>query len=94
MRENGFTWKKERSRRYLTKTMIDTDYIDTQSLFECTPAQTESLQHSLEPAVKGIGLFVNANKATYMYFKEKEGISILRGKPLKLVNQQHHIYQK
>ena len=42
--------------------MTDADYTDDLALLADTPAQAEYQLHSLEPAVKGIGLYVNANK--------------------------------
>ena len=71
MKENGFTLKKTRSRWYLTETMTDGDYTDDLVLLSNTPAQIESLLHSLEQAVEGIGLCVNTNKTEYMCFKQK-----------------------
>ena len=43
--------------------------------------------HNLQQATGGIGLHVNANKTECMCFKQKGAISIVSGKPLKLVNQ-------
>ena len=48
MKENGFKLTKERSRRYPTKTIMDTDYANDKALLPNTPAQTETLPHSLE----------------------------------------------
>ena len=36
-----------------------------------SPAQTESLQHSLERPVGGIGLHINADKTEYMSFNQR-----------------------
>ena len=38
---------KARSRRYPAETMTDTDYADDLALLTNTPAQVESIQHSL-----------------------------------------------
>ena len=55
IKENGFKLTKEKSRRYLAKTITDADY-----------AQTETLLHSLERAAAGIGFHVNAHDGIYM----------------------------
>ena len=49
-----------------------------------SPAQAESLLHSIEKAASGIGLHVNADKTDYMYFKQKREISTLNGGSQKL----------
>ena len=66
MKENGFTLAKERSRRYPTQTIKDTDYADDIALLVNTPAQAKSLLHSLEQAAGGIGLHVNAEKKIHV----------------------------
>ena len=43
IKENGFTLKKARSRRYPTETMTDADYADDLPLLAHIPVQTESL---------------------------------------------------
>ena len=45
MKENGFTLKKLRSRRYPVETMTETDYSDELMIFGNTPARVESLLH-------------------------------------------------
>ena len=67
--------------------MADTDYVDDFAFLENTPAQAESLLHSLEPTAEDFGLYVNANKTQFIYFKQKWVISTLTSKPLKLVDQ-------
>ena len=67
--------------------MANTDYTDNLALLTGTPAQAESLLHSLEQAAGGINLDMNTNKTEYMYFNPKEAISTLSGKPSKLVDQ-------
>ena len=52
----------ERSKKYPAKTIIDADYADDIALLANAPAQAETLLHSLERAVAGIGLHVNAHK--------------------------------
>ena len=78
IKENGFTLKEARSRWYPAKTMRDTDYIDDLALLTNTPAQAESLLHSLEQSAGGISFYVNANKTK---FKQEASISTLSGKP-------------
>ena len=48
MKENGSTFKKAKCRRYPAETMIGTNYADDLKLLANTPAQAESLLHSLE----------------------------------------------
>ena len=82
MKDNGFQLIKERSRRYPAKTISDADDIAN------TPAQAESLPHSLEWTAASIGLHVNADKTQYMCFNNKKGdISTLNGSSLKLVDK-------
>ena len=61
-KKNSFTLKKAKSRQYLTETMTDTDYKYDLALLANTPAQAESLLHSLEEAAGAIDLNMNANK--------------------------------
>ena len=68
MKENGFKLAKERSRRYPTQTITDTDYTDDIALLANSPVLVESLLRSLERAASGIGLHVNADKTEYMCF--------------------------
>ena len=53
---------------------------------KCTP-QAETLIHSLEQAVAGIGLYVNAHKMKYMCFNQRGDISTLNSGSLKLVDK-------
>ena len=62
MKENGFKLEKERSRRYPAQRITDEDYADDIVLLANTPAQAETLLHSLERAAAGIGLHVNSDK--------------------------------
>ena len=78
---------KERSRRYPAKTITDADYADYIALLANAPAQPETLLHSLEQAVAGIGFHVNAHKTEYMYFNQTGDISTLNGSSLKLVDK-------
>ena len=52
-----------------------------------TPAQAETLLHSLEQTAAGIGLHVNADKAEYMCFNQRDNIFTLNGSYLKLVDK-------
>ena len=62
IKENSFTLKKIRSRRYPAETITDADYADDIVLLANTPTLAETLRHSLEQASAGIALHVNANK--------------------------------
>ena len=87
IRENGFELTKKRSRRYPAKTITDADYADDIALLANTPNQAETLLHSLERAVAGIGLHVNAHKIEYMCYNQTGDISTLDGAALKLVDK-------
>ena len=83
----GFKLAKERTRRYLTQTIMDLNYAVNIALPVNTPAQAETLLHSLEWAAAGIGLYVNADKTEYMCFNQRGDISTLNGSSLKLVDK-------
>ena len=83
----GFELTKKRSRRYPTKTITDADYADDKAILANTPAQAETLLHSLERAAASIGLYVNAHKTEYMCFNQTGDISTLGGGSLKLVDK-------
>ena len=87
IRENGFELTKKRSRRYPAKTITDADYADDIAILANTPNQAETLLHSLERAVAGIGLYVNAHKTEYICYNQTGDISTLEGTPLKLVDK-------
>ena len=87
MKENGFKLAKERNRRYSAQTITDADYADDIALIANTPAQAETLRQSLERAVAGIGLHVNAHKTEYICFNQRSNIFSLKGGPLKLVDK-------
>ena len=65
IKENGFKLTKERSRRYLAKTITDVDYADDIALLPNAPAQAETLLRSLKQAAAGIDLHVNAQESEY-----------------------------
>ena len=48
IKNNGFKLTKERSSRYPAQTIADVDYADDIALLANTPAQAETLLHSLE----------------------------------------------
>ena len=85
MKDDGFKLAEERSRRYPAQKITDTDYADDIALLANTPAQAETLLHSLERAAGGIGLHVN--KTEYMYYNQRGDISTIKGWPLKLVEK-------
>ena len=87
IKDNGFKLTKERSRRYPTQTSTDADYADDIALLANTPAQTETLLHSLERAAAGIGLYVNTHKTECMCFHHRSNISTQNGSSLKLVDK-------
>ena len=75
-KENGFTFKKSRSRRYPAETISDGDYADKIVLLANTPAQAESKMHSLKQGAEDIGLYVNAPRPEYMCLNQERAISI------------------
>ena len=87
MKDNSFKLAKERSRRNTAQTIMDTDYADDIALLANTPAQAETLLHSLEQAAVGIGLYVNTNKMEYMCFNQRGDISTQNGSSVKLVDK-------
>ena len=87
MKENGLRLANKRSRRNPTQTITDVDNADDIALLAITPAQAESLLHSPEWAIGGIGHHINADKTEYMCFNQRADISTLKGGPLKLVDK-------
>ena len=65
----------KRNRRYPAKTITDADYADDIAILANTPNQAETLLHSLERAVAGIGLHVNAHITEYMCYNQTGNIS-------------------
>ena len=84
MKENGFKLTKERSRRYPAQTITDAGYTDDIALLANTPAQAETLLHSLERAAVGIWLYVKADTTEYMCFNQRGDLSTPNGSSLKL----------
>ena len=87
MKNYGFKLAKERSRGYPAQTITDADYADDIALLANTPARAETMLHSLEPAVAGIGLNVNADKTEFICFNKQDHISTLNGSSLKLMDK-------
>ena len=87
MIDNDFKLTKEKSRRYHAQTITDADYADDIALLANTPAQAETLQHSLERAAADIGLYVNAGKTEYMCLNQTGNISTLNCSSLELVDK-------
>ena len=87
IKENGFDLTKKRSKRYSAKTITAAYYADDIAILANTPNQAETLLHSLEQAVTGIGLHVNAHKTEYMCFNQTGDISTQDGSSLKLVDK-------
>ena len=87
MKDNGMKLTKERSRRYPAHTITNADNTDDIALLANTPAQAETLLHSLERAAADIGLHDNADKTEYMCFNQRGDISTLNGSSLKLADK-------
>ena len=83
MKDSSFKLTKER-RGYSAQTITDTDDI---TLLVNTPAQDETLLHSMERLVGGIGLHVNTGKTENMCFDQRGDISTLNCSSLKLVDK-------
>ena len=94
MKDNGFKQAKERSRRYPEQTITDADYANNIALLANTPAQADTLLHTLERAAGGIGPHVSADKTEYMCFNQRGVISTLNGTSLKLVDKFVHLPKK
>ena len=67
MKENGFKFVKERTSRYPAQTIMDADSTNNTVLLANTPAQAETLLHSLKWAAGGISLHVNIDKTEYIW---------------------------
>ena len=77
------TLTKERSRRYPAKTITDAHNADDIAILAITPAQAETLLHTLEWATVDI---VNAHKTEYMCFNQRGDIT-LNGRLVKQVEK-------
>ena len=83
MKDNSFMLTKERRRRYPAQTITDDDIV----LLANTPAQAETMLHSLQRAAAGIGFHFNADKMVYMCFNQRGNISTVNSYSLKLVDK-------
>ena len=72
---------------YNSVTITDADYADDIAILANIPNQSETLLHSLERAVAGIGLYGNAHKTEYICNNQTGDISTQEGNPLKLVDK-------
>ena len=52
--------------------MTNTDYSGDIALLANSPAQAESLLHTLEQATGGISLGINSNQTEFLSFKQKK----------------------
>ena len=66
---------------------LRTDYANDIALLANTPAQAETLLHSLEQATSGIGLHVITDKTEHLCFNKRGDISTLNSSSLKLVDK-------
>ena len=87
IKENSFKLTKERSRREPTKTITNTNCAGDIVVLANPPDQAVTLLHSVERAIAGIGLHVNAHKTEYMCYNQAGDISTLNGSSLKLVDK-------
>ena len=87
IKETGFELTRKTSRKYPAKTITDADYADVKEFQANTPAQAETLLHSLERFTAGIGLHANAHKMEFMCFNQTGDISTLGGNSLKVVDK-------
>ena len=87
IKENSFELTKKSSRWYPTKTITDADYANDIAILVKAPTQAKTLQHSLERATGGIGLYVNAQKTECMCLNQTGDISTLGSSSLKLVDK-------
>ena len=65
IKENSFTLKKARGKRYATETITHANYTDDRALLSNTPILAKTLQRSLEQEARGIAFKVNADKAEF-----------------------------
>ena len=91
MKENIFTLAKGKSKRYLARTITDAYYAEDIVLLSYTPAPAEFLLHSLEEAAGCIGLHVPADKTEFVCFNQRNDISKLNRRSLKLIDNFSYI---
>ena len=66
-RSRLWRWPSASCKWYPAGPMKDADYADDLVLLANTPAQAESLLHSLEQAARGFCLYVNSDKTEFMF---------------------------
>ena len=88
MKENGSSIGKKQK---IPRINYLGDYADDTALLTNTPAQAESLLHSVERVGGGIGLHVNADKTEYMCFNQRGDISTQNGWLLELVDKSTYL---
>ena len=86
LKDNGFTLKKARSRRYSTETIMDADNAGDIALLANLPNHAKSLLPCVPQAAGGIVFQVNVDKTEYMCFNQGD-IPTLNGGSLKLVDK-------
>ena len=86
MKDNSFKLAKER-RSYPAHNITDMVYADDIALLANTSAPAETLRHSLERTVAGIGLHINADKTEYICFNQRGIISTVKRGPSKPVGK-------
>ena len=89
MKENGFTLKKARCRKYPAEIITNGGYADDIPHLVNAPTKAQSLLHSLEQAAGGIDLHINADK-TNMYLNEGDMFTLKVGS-LKVVDKFMHL---
>ena len=80
MKEKDFILKK---RQESVDIPMDAKSTDNLALLVNSPAQSESVLHSLQQAVLFMGLYYNTDKAEFLCFKQNRAIPSLNSKPLK-----------
>ena len=77
-------WQRQELDDTLHKRFMDAIFTNDIALLANTSAKAESLLHSLERTAGGIGLHVNSDKTEYMCFNQRDDVSTLNGRYLKL----------
>ena len=88
------SWQRKEAKDTPAQTITDVDYTNDIALLANTPAQAESLLHSLERAAAGIGHHINADKMEYMCFNQRGDISTQNGSSLKLVDKFTYLWKQ
>ena len=77
-------WQRQELDDTLHKRFMDAIFTNDIALLANTSAKAESQLHSLERTAGGIGLHVNSDKTEYMCFNQRDDVSTLNGRYLKL----------